>query len=129
MDAAVAAALAMTVADPANTSLGGRCHIVILSPDGQVNVIDGRSALPQAWSPQSAEIGAKTVPVPGIPRAFEKAVAEHGRLDLNKVDLAVLIERWFTDRLMRHRGVSSNTIASYRDTFRLLFAFAQCQAK
>lgn len=24
-------------------------------------------------------------------------------------DLAVLIERWFTDRLMRHRGVSSNT--------------------
>lgn len=40
-------------------------------------------------------------------------------------DLAVLIERWFTDRLMRHRGVSSNTIASYRDTFRLLFSFAQ----
>lgn len=40
-------------------------------------------------------------------------------------DLAVLIERWFTDRLMRHRGVSSNTIACYRDTFRLLFAFAQ----
>jgi len=40
-------------------------------------------------------------------------------------DLAVLIERWLTDRLMRHRGVSSNTIASYRDTFRLLFAFAQ----
>ncbi|MFW8642076.1 site-specific integrase [Rhizobium beringeri] len=40
-------------------------------------------------------------------------------------DLPVLIERWFTDRLMKHRGVSSNTIASYRDTFRLLFAFAQ----
>lgn len=40
-------------------------------------------------------------------------------------DLAVLIERWFTDRLMKHRGVSPNTIASYRDTFRLLFAFAQ----
>lgn len=42
-------------------------------------------------------------------------------------DLAVLIERWFTDRLMKHRGVSSNTIASYRDTFRLLFAFAQAR--
>ena len=27
-------------------------------------------------------------------------------------DLAVLIERWFTDRLMKHRGVSPNTIAS-----------------
>ena len=32
-------------------------------------------------------------------------------------DLAVLIERWFTDRLMKHRGVSSNTIAFCRDTF------------
>lgn len=42
-------------------------------------------------------------------------------------DLAVLIERWFTDRLMKHRGVSSNTIASYCDTFRLLFAFAQAR--
>ncbi|TIU45398.1 MAG: hypothetical protein E5W19_30655 [Mesorhizobium sp.] len=30
-------------------------------------------------------------------------------------DLAVLIERWFTDRLMRHRGASSNTIASVND--------------
>jgi integrase/recombinase XerD len=39
-------------------------------------------------------------------------------------DLSTLIERWFTDRLMRHRGASANTIASYRDTFRLLFAFA-----
>jgi integrase/recombinase XerD len=40
-------------------------------------------------------------------------------------DLAVLIERWFTDRLMKHRGVGPHTVASYRDTFRLLFAFAQ----
>lgn len=40
-------------------------------------------------------------------------------------DLPALIERWFTERLMRQRGASPNTIASYRDTFRLLFAFAQ----
>lgn len=40
-------------------------------------------------------------------------------------DLPVLIERWFTDRLMRHRGASANTITSYRDTFRLLLSFAQ----
>ncbi len=44
-------------------------------------------------------------------------------------DLAVLIERWFTDRLMKHRGVRSNTIVSYRDTFRLLFAFAQTRLR
>ena len=35
-----------------------------------------------------------------------------------------LIERYFTERLMRQRNVSANTIASYRDTFRLLFTFA-----
>lgn len=42
-------------------------------------------------------------------------------------DLAVLIERWFADRLLKHRGVSSNTIASHRATFRLLFGFAQAR--
>jgi len=36
-----------------------------------------------------------------------------------------LIERFFTERLMRQRNVSPHTIASYRDTFRLLFAFAR----
>ena len=40
-------------------------------------------------------------------------------------NLPVLIERYFTERLMRHRNVSPHTIASYRDTFRLLFFFAQ----
>ena len=40
-------------------------------------------------------------------------------------NVATLIERYFTERLMRQRDVSDNTIASYRDTFRLLFTFAQ----
>jgi integrase/recombinase XerD len=42
-------------------------------------------------------------------------------------NVAALIERYFTERLMRQRNVSPNTIASYRDTFRLLFAFAQAR--
>ena len=41
--------------------------------------------------------------------------------------LPALIERFFTERLMRQRNVSPHIIASYRDTFRLLFAFAQEQ--
>jgi integrase/recombinase XerD len=41
--------------------------------------------------------------------------------------LASLIERFFTERLMRQRHVSPHTVASYRDTFRLLFRFAQTQ--
>lgn len=39
--------------------------------------------------------------------------------------LPALIERFFTQRLMQQRNASPHTIASYRDTFRLLFAFAQ----
>lgn len=41
--------------------------------------------------------------------------------------LPALIERFFTERLMRQRHVSPHTIASYRDTFRLLLGFAQTQ--
>ena len=43
--------------------------------------------------------------------------------------VATLIERYFTERLMRQRSVSANTIASYRDTFRLLFTFAQARIR
>lgn len=35
-----------------------------------------------------------------------------------------LLEAFFTDRLMRQRQASPHTIASYRDTFRLLLSFA-----
>lgn len=39
--------------------------------------------------------------------------------------LAPILESFFTDRLMTQRRVSPHTIASYRDTFRLLLAYAQ----
>ncbi len=39
--------------------------------------------------------------------------------------LPALIERFFTQRLVHQRNASAHTIASYRDTFRLLFKFAQ----
>ena len=37
--------------------------------------------------------------------------------------LAPLLEGFFTQRLMRQRRASAHTIASYRDTFRLLLRF------
>lgn len=43
--------------------------------------------------------------------------------------LPALIERFFTERLMRQRRVSQHTIASYRDTFRLLLGFVQAQRR
>jgi len=38
---------------------------------------------------------------------------------------AALLESFFTERLMRQRKASPHTIASYRDTFRLLLSFAE----
>jgi site-specific recombinase XerD len=40
---------------------------------------------------------------------------------------STLLQSFFTDRLMNQRQASSHTIASYRDTFRLLLSFAQKQ--
>ena len=39
--------------------------------------------------------------------------------------LASILQRFFTERLMTQRQVSAHTMASYRDTFRLLLRFAQ----
>ena len=41
--------------------------------------------------------------------------------------LAPLLQSFFTDRLIRQRQVSDNTIAAYRDTLRLLIVFATQQ--
>jgi integrase/recombinase XerD len=42
----------------------------------------------------------------------------------NDLSFPMLLERFFTQRLMAQRRVSPHTIASYRDTFRLLLQFA-----
>ena len=41
--------------------------------------------------------------------------------------LAPTLQAWFTERLLTQRNVSPRTIAAYRDTLRLLLAFAQQQ--
>lgn len=40
-------------------------------------------------------------------------------------DFPALLQSFFTTRLMTQRRASPHTIASYRDTFRLLLQFAQ----
>jgi len=44
-------------------------------------------------------------------------------------NFAGLLEAFFSDRLMRQRRVSPHTIASYRDTFRLLLEFVRRRLK
>jgi site-specific recombinase XerD len=41
------------------------------------------------------------------------------------ISLAGLLQRYFTQRLMRQRQASPHTIASYRDTFKMLLQFAK----
>ena len=41
--------------------------------------------------------------------------------------LAPTLQAFFTERLIRQRQVSAHTIASYRDTLKLLLAFAARQ--
>src|SRR5213593_1617793 len=44
-------------------------------------------------------------------------------------NLAPLLERFFVKRLISERRVSPHTVASYRDTFRLLLRFATVELK
>src|SRR5713101_1686779 len=43
----------------------------------------------------------------------------------NHTDLAPMLERFFTQRLMQQRQASPHTISSYRDTFRQFLKFTQ----
>lgn len=43
---------------------------------------------------------------------------------MNMSSLPSLIQRFFTQRMLEQQGLSQHTVASYRDTFRLLLAFA-----
>jgi integrase/recombinase XerD len=42
---------------------------------------------------------------------------------------AKLVEEFFLDRLIRQRNSSPQTVAAYRDCFRLLFEFARAASR
>lgn len=43
---------------------------------------------------------------------------------MNPAGLPSLLQRFFTQRMIEQQGLSSHTVASYRDTFRMLLGFA-----
>ena len=59
-------------------------------------------------------------------RLQHRPAARHGGRTVMTA-LAPVLEAFFTDRLMTQRGASPHTIASYRDTFRLLLGYLHQQ--
>ncbi|HSG09692.1 MAG TPA: gamma-glutamyltransferase [Longimicrobiales bacterium] len=88
VDAAVAAAFALAVAEPTQSGLGGRTQLLVFMADGTVHGIDGTTQVPAGYDPASApqgEHGHGAVGIPGTVAALARALDEHGSLSLATV--------------------------------------------
>lgn len=88
VDAAVAAAFGLAVAEPTQSGLGGRTQMLVRLADGTVHGIDGTTEVPAGYDPASApegEHGHGAVGIPGSVAALARALAEHGTLPLAEV--------------------------------------------
>lgn len=93
IDAAIATALTLGVVDNFNSGIGGGCFILIRTANGDVYAIDGREMAPAAATQDlfrdaktrfsnPSQTGPLASGVPGALKAYARAVAQHGRLDL-----------------------------------------------
>lgn len=85
-DAAAATLAALWVVDPANTSMAGRCQILLVC-DGQTKALGAATRAPfelPGWT-SAARDGWQMTPVPGNPRAVQLLVERHGKLSLSEV--------------------------------------------
>ena len=57
VDAAVAAAFTLAVAEPTQSGLGGRTQVLLRLPDGTVHAIDGITEVPAGFDPATAPEG------------------------------------------------------------------------
>lgn len=85
MDAAVAAAWALSVCEPSGSGLGGQTVILAHFADGAVRVIDGHSSAPAAVSPasvtkQQQRSGHRSCTAPSTPATLDYAQRKYGRL-------------------------------------------------
>jgi gamma-glutamyltranspeptidase / glutathione hydrolase len=88
VDAAAAAHLALMVADPANTSIGGRAQILLSLKDGRVIAIDGATRAPAVITPLKGNedrTGYAVAPVPGGLAALDEMVRNYGKLKLSQI--------------------------------------------
>lgn len=99
VDAAVAAALALGVVQPAGSGLGGGGFLLVRKPDGSSYALDFREVAPRGARPdmyldkrsgkatpgEPSQIGGLAVAVPGEPAGLAQALRELGRLDAAQV--------------------------------------------
>lgn len=96
VDAAVCAALTLSVVDNHNSGIGGGCLILVRSPGGELIAIDGRETAPAAASsdmflvdgvadPELSQTGPLAVATPGALAAYAKLLEDHGRKPLSRL--------------------------------------------
>jgi gamma-glutamyltranspeptidase/glutathione hydrolase len=108
VDAAVAVALTLGVADGDNSGIGGGCFMLIRRANGSVVALDGREMAPAAATHDMfirngkgdtdlSQVGALASGVPGALAAYEYAVKNYGRKTLKDLILpaAAVAERGF----------------------------------
>ena len=75
VDAACAAALVITVTDPANAGIAGRCHAVIRPRDGRPVIIDAATQAPSVLRGAGTAGEITSVPIPGMLAGLEMVAA------------------------------------------------------
>jgi gamma-glutamyltranspeptidase / glutathione hydrolase len=85
VDAAIAAAAALTVLMPEACGLGGDAFFLIHTPDGEVTAINGSGAAGATVSSPIATEGAASAAVPGFVAAIDDAQQRFGRLPLERL--------------------------------------------
>ncbi len=126
-DAAVAALLALSVCEPMMVGLFGGGTMHLAAPDGMHRVLDGMASAPLAARPEMFEgrdpllqqRGAQAVAVPRNLRAWEDALASHGRFTLaDCLEPAIrLAERGFRAGGYLHECIAETAPDLARDRF------------
>ena len=88
MDAAVAAAFALSVVEPSMSGIGGRAQILIYTPNRGVHGIDATTQAPAYYEFDDTigvEYGYQTIAVPGVVKGLTDGLKDFGSLTLEQV--------------------------------------------